>query len=105
ITEHHALHPRPTLFPSTTLFRSEGKRFHEKALGGWKISGIDQFQSGPWLTPSISTATASRRPDRVGAPKYLDPRNVVTLTGGDGDRKSTRLNSSHRTISYAVFCL
>jgi hypothetical protein len=65
-------------------FWRKGTRFHEKALGGWKFSGTDQFQSGPWLTPNISTATGARRPDRVGAPNYLDPRNVVTLTGGDG---------------------
>jgi hypothetical protein len=65
-------------------FWRRGHNFYQRALGGWKLSGISQLQSGPWLTPTISTATGARRPDRVGPPKYLDPRNVVTLTGGDG---------------------
>src|SRR5207248_11345241 len=59
--------PRSTLFPYTTLFRSNrGDRGARKK------------------------ARRSERPNRVGALQ---------------DRKSTRLNSSHRTISYAVFCL
>jgi hypothetical protein len=69
-------------------FWRHGTHWHEKALGGWKLSGINQFQSGPWLTPTITTATGARRPDRVGAPKYLDPRNVVTLVGGDGQPRT-----------------
>jgi hypothetical protein len=69
-------------------FWRNGKRFYEKALGGWSLSGINQFQSGPWLTPNISTATGARRPDRVGPPQYLDPRNIVTLVGGDGQPRA-----------------
>ena len=65
-------------------FWRHGSHFYQKALGGWKLSGISQFQTGPWLTPSISTPTGTRRPDRVGPPNYFDPRTVMTLTGGDG---------------------
>src|SRR2546430_5463027 len=74
--------PRSTLFPYTTLFRSQLQRIPEAArlaqLGGQRREGI-----------------------------------AARLAGGDircgqlvgGDRKSTRLNSSHSQISYAVFCL
>src|SRR3712207_7567298 len=73
--------PRSTLFPYTTLFRSLGR-------------------------------------DAVGGPALLDAYDAVRLGDGGGhrlhveraqraqvDRKSTRLNSSHANISYAVFCL
>jgi hypothetical protein len=65
-------------------FWRHGTRFYQRAFGGWKVSGISQFQSGTWLTPAYSTATGNRRPDRVGEPKYLDPRNAVSLVGPDG---------------------
>src|SRR2546430_12397419 len=65
--------PRSTLFPYTTLFRSEHDRGHQP--GGLRL--------GPRHHPV-------RRRDH--------PHR-------DGDRKSTRLNSSHSQISYAVFCL
>src|SRR5258708_18848467 len=69
--------PRSTLFPYTTLFRSLGR--------GLRLSGV----GGP----------RGRRRLRAGA----GLRQV--LHGGDLDRKSTRLNSSHQIISYGVFCL
>src|SRR2546428_10299176 len=71
--------PRSTLFPYTTLFRSDGIPYHD-LIGG----GDEGF----------------RRPGHV---MFLDPG--VALTRGRRDRKSTRLNSSHDQISYAVFCL
>src|SRR5262245_65798383 len=67
--------PRSTLFPYTTLFRS--------------ISG----QTTPQMLIRF-------RPDVIA----LKPRAVLILAGTK-DRKSTRLNSSHLGISYAVFCL
>src|SRR3712207_7635521 len=70
--------PRSTLFPYTTLFRST------TPLGGA-------------LRSTLSTV-ATLAP--VAAEKY-QPANGVTYP----DRKSTRLNSSHANISYAVFCL
>src|SRR5256885_7105865 len=71
--------PRSTLFPYTTLFRSPNQRFCNRALGGLDPP-VAQFRQRLWV------ALASQ--DRL-----------------DEDRKSTRLNSSHLVISYAVFCL
>jgi hypothetical protein len=55
-------------------------------LGGWQLSGISQFQSGAWLSPSISTPTGARRPDRVGDVKYLNPREVRTMLAGNNQQ-------------------
>src|SRR3712207_7830186 len=74
--------PRSTLFPYTTLFRSELFRDHEYLLAGQSAAG----QQRP-----ISLLYSSRSP--------------TSVSGSRGDRKSTRLNSSHANISYAVFCL
>src|SRR3712207_7646159 len=84
--------PRSTLFPYTTLFRSKnpdckhpGK--HPRTLHGSKDATSDPDVIREWFT---------RWPDS----------NLALRTGADsGDRKSTRLNSSHANISYAVFCL
>src|SRR5207248_11217927 len=70
--------PRSTLFPYTTLFRSS-KRVRAAFLR-WN----EKF-------------------DPVG--EKNQPHLVVVADRAERDRKSTRLNSSHRTISYAVFCL
>src|SRR5260221_5157504 len=76
--------PRSTLFPYTTLFRSEEARFiFEKMLTYANHLGLYAEQTGP-------------SGDALGNfPQAYSPR----------DRKSTRLNSSHTVISYAVFCL
>src|SRR5437867_8806015 len=71
--------PRSTLFPYTTLFRSRRLPDHPC-----------QTRAGAGRT--LTRGGALRGPSRQGARTR-------------GDRKSTRLNSSHRTISYAVFCL
>src|SRR5256885_6130203 len=84
--------PRSTLFPYTTLFRSQPRLYHE-----------DVRPAG----------------DRRGHEEQDDPRAGIRSVGrtrgegrrrsgddaGQRDRKSTRLNSSHLVISYAVFCL
>src|SRR5256885_11758048 len=84
--------PRSTLFPYTTLFRSlyalpfgKGQQLLSSpgwlmnaVFGGWQIGGTYQTQSG-----------------------FPIPFGAFNIT----DRKSTRLNSSHLVISYAVFCL
>src|SRR5436190_16826521 len=72
--------PRSTLFPYTTLFRSRQgiERFEEVALNG-----------GPAAPSPLSPCTQGERGEGAAGP----------------DRKSTRLNSSHTVISYAVFCL
>src|SRR3712207_7695197 len=88
--------PRSTLFPYTTLFRS---RF-------FKIFGRRRRRSAPLQTgqhPRIgrSVLAEEKRIRQINrGQKQPDPENRST-----GDRKSTRLNSSHANISYAVFCL
>src|SRR5256885_10415841 len=74
--------PRSTLFPYTTLFRS---RFRDEASGALHESA---------LTPTIAAD---------GAGSVV--RASQAAAGHVRDRKSTRLNSSHLVISYAVFCL
>src|SRR3712207_7591202 len=79
--------PRSTLFPYTTLFRS--------------CAGLPQAVAG---LDDDNAAALRQRIDRVGTAIGL-----LAESAGPGsdelDRKSTRLNSSHANISYAVFCL
>src|SRR3712207_7330690 len=91
--------PRSTLFPYTTLFRS---------LRTWgKVP-----QPRIWFAPEVTYATAWRKPytelKLSGDLKELNndlEKTLKHITPGVLDRKSTRLNSSHANISYAVFCL
>src|SRR2546426_9332621 len=72
--------PRSTLFPYTTLFRSHHLRGLGRRVGHLLLGEDEEVLVGP-------------RTDAVALPQQ------------DLDRKSTRLNSSHLVISYAVFCL
>src|SRR2546427_8909973 len=72
--------PRSTLFPYTTLFRS--------SLHARPPHGLD-----------------CRTPPHGEAGRFRNCGDRLTYTAFDPDRKSTRLNSSHSQISYAVFCL
>src|SRR5256884_5637548 len=81
--------PRSTLFPYTTLFRS---RSHESPLQRYS-----QNRAGPSPPNEISRRKASSREGRR-------PEHCLGVSRR-ADRKSTRLNSSHGYISYAVFCL
>src|SRR5947207_12298522 len=86
--------PRPTLFPYTTLFRSAGRRRHRPAArAGEAGEGHASAAGGAGGGAGLATAAGPR----AGPPAREIP--------GGGDRKSTRLNSSHTVISYAVFCL
>src|SRR5258708_14951585 len=78
--------PRSTLFPYTTLFRSKSPRQRQRTA----IRFADS--SSQWRTGKGTVSGAAGGPAEV-------------LREGSGDRKSTRLNSSHQIISYAVFCL
>src|SRR2546427_6348584 len=85
--------PRSTLFPYTTLFRSKFSQ-DQRAKPAHRSRGVAQIQRA---------AGAGHAGDRRAA-------HYVDHYGGRGeraalDRKSTRLNSSHSQISYAVFCL
>src|SRR2546428_6330513 len=82
--------PRSTLFPYTTLFRS--KRSHDAVGTGLAALHHATNQRHP-LKASINLFD---KVERLGI-DYIDDRIR--------DRKSTRLNSSHDQISYAVFCL
>src|SRR3712207_7408027 len=86
--------PRSTLFPYTTLFRSR-----PAGLGRGEVQGV--------VPPVVRAAGDGDRPGQDAH------KRDALLADGDGgivgppvlDRKSTRLNSSHANISYAVFCL
>src|SRR3712207_8504920 len=79
--------PRSTLFPDTTLFRSPGV-------------DVDAYPGGLRLLERAGFREVSRV---VGMSRRLLDFQVPPEI--DADRKSTRLNSSHANISYAVFCL
>src|SRR3712207_7773404 len=74
--------PRSTLFPYTTLFRSQ----------------IDR----KWLHLDAPVSSSG---DRADLSSQVNKLEVVEYLRSKQDRKSTRLNSSHANISYAVFCL
>src|SRR5207245_10981426 len=98
-------HPRPTLFPYTTLFRSP-----------YPIESVLLPKALRVSTISIGM-TLIDDPARRGRTMRDVPEESLMLTGDENivdvdftvlwriDRKSTRLNSSHGSISYAVFCL
>src|SRR3712207_7743504 len=94
--------PRSTRFPYTTLFRSEdeqvlqsGDGADEQHPGG---GGDPARGSTPWVGFAGTPGAACQRGDRPDQHGGHEEQ-------GSSDRKSTRLNSSHANISYAVFCL
>src|SRR3712207_8474162 len=88
--------PRSTLFPYTTLFRSlsELLKTYQYAFEGRKTAAS--------ILPSPSKSPATGLSPI--APQGIETKLTVGCDDGR-DRKSTRLNSSHANISYAVFCL
>src|SRR2546430_7741006 len=85
--------PRSTLFPYTTLFRSRADDL--RAGAGRALGGAQSFFQ---IRLGVRRATGLQQPEGDSGRGTLHLR--LTL-----DRKSTRLNSSHSQISYAVFCL
>src|SRR3712207_7652898 len=81
--------PRSTLFPYTTLFRSEDEDEYKFRRGL-----AEKLGAKGWLFPIY--------PKKYGGADLPGDHQMVLETE---DRKSTRLNSSHANISYAVFCL
>src|SRR2546427_5406433 len=84
--------PRSTLFPYTTLFRSS-----KSGTNHYHGSGFFKYQDPNWNAFNKFHAANGGVPSRVN--------NNFRQFGTSLDRKSTRLNSSHSQISYAVFCL
>src|SRR5256885_10939329 len=84
--------PRSTLFPYTTLFRSD------------PAAGRLPAGAGRGIHLHRAAAPVAYRPDLVSGGLAAVP-SPAALPGHRRDRKSTRLNSSHLVISYAVFCL
>src|SRR3712207_8661018 len=82
--------PRSTLFPYTTLFRSRHARVHRALKRG----------AAPGRRRESGLTLAARGRGGRGTKRSRGGRS-----NPDRDRKSTRLNSSHANISYAVFCL
>src|SRR3712207_8790402 len=85
--------PRSTLFPYTTLFRSTGNESPAEVL----------------TLDILSRRGKTIRPKTLNQKRYVDAIDAHTIVfgigpAGTGDRKSTRLNSRHANITYAVFC-
>src|SRR3712207_6854994 len=88
--------PRSTLFPYTTLFRS------------YQTPVALQYDSGDYFTTlevALKNADYAGFPARKAAAAAKGKLRGIGISTYLGDRKSTRLNSSHANISYAVFCL
>src|SRR3712207_8322314 len=97
--------PRSTLFPYTTLFRSTSGHFLGAALAALLL--------GPWLACLVLAVVAATQAllfadggvTALGANVVnMGVLGALVVGYGMADRKSTRLNSSHANISYAVFC-
>src|SRR3712207_6928007 len=86
--------PRSTLFPYTTLFRSVLTGIFQTIDGDWDFGAF-------WISATFAIVIA------LGALNgaYFIPTDRRLGAMAERDRKSTRLNSSHANISYAVFCL
>src|SRR5256885_7895660 len=93
--------PRSTLFPYTTLFRSRVNCARSFSIGSLVGQPNHAFSPPPPSTDDTAGVIVSNDVDHVW--KMFQP----PWAGGSflADRKSTRLNSSHLVISYAVFCL
>src|SRR5689334_23925736 len=91
--------PRSTLFPYTTLFRSRSS-LRKLSPTRFPDFGFANAKDNHSLSHSLSF-----HPEARYSPKRAPERNQKKYSVGAQDRKSTRLNSSHSSISYAVFCL
>src|SRR3712207_8935987 len=90
--------PRSTLFPYTTLFRSDGLDLALSLRRGREEAERRARQT--------SGHDPERHPEGVHRARHLHlPTRALDAAHHRQDRKSTRLNSSHANISYAVFCL
>src|SRR5205085_8798887 len=96
----HSRPPPSTLFPYTTLFRSDHRPAHNDLT-------LEVIERGDGLVVDLQYRVdlfEARTVERMGEHLEVLLRGMVEEPWR-GDRKSTRLNSSHSQISYAVFCL
>src|SRR3712207_8725684 len=94
--------PRSTLFPYTTLFRSTGELL--KIEAGIQMAHVPFRGAGPMLAEGIAGRVEVGVDNLPSAIGHIRDGRLRSCTESE-DRKSTRLNSSHANISYAVFCL
>src|SRR5256886_7133663 len=92
--------PRSTLFPYTTLFRSPTA---SSLLKQYLRYGYNPNRSTNAMTRFLLTGRIAEYKKQSDA--KLNEYHVLIVAMREADRKSTRLNSSHSQISYAVFCL
>src|SRR5207248_10786967 len=101
-----APHPqKSTLFPYTTLFRSKAR---SQVIGQRRCKDESACFNADHGVDLRALEFSRQGVDRLSKTLrvFQQCRNVIKINAGlRKDRKSTRLNSSHRTISYAVFCL
>src|SRR2546429_4804285 len=86
--------PRSTLFPYTTLFRSDRSQNENSRRQDFSFPGL-----------LVRETRRAQNPNEKRNRRDAGERDVVRKIHAMTDRKSTRLNSSHGYISYAVFCL
>src|SRR5689334_24138501 len=93
--------PRSTLFPYTTLFRS-----HDRPIAPVPAGARQEVREVAFVD-RIAVREGREAIERVGAHdlEHPEPGLSAGVRPAHEDRKSTRLNSSHSSISYAVFCL
>src|SRR3712207_6855138 len=94
--------PRSTLFPYTTLFRSGYARVRGADMRILEAVGVEPEGELPFAALHQLLRPALQFIDRI---PEVQAAGLKSALGIAQDRKSTRLNSSHANISYAVFCL
>src|SRR5205814_10071981 len=98
-------HPTPTLFPYTTLFRSSREGTDHWRTDDMEARGnvvVVRDKDGGTMRTDVMTYNRVRNEVSSDKPFTFDAPDQH-IKGVEGDRKSTRLNSSHLGISYAVF--
>src|SRR3712207_7500694 len=97
--------PRSTRFPYTTLFRSVPELDDVEAASGdpAAVGGPGRRGDHPGVAPQDGSLLPALDVENPGRPVVAPGEHARAVRGPGQDRKSTRLNSSHANISYAVF--
>src|SRR2546429_4754307 len=96
--------PRSTLFPYPTLFRSR-LHFFDRFARAVELAGLERRDGGPVVLAVHAHQSTTSKPIERAVPATIFIAASRSFAFRSGDRKSTRLNSSHGYISYAAFCL